>query len=227
MEHMDAYHRIKNQIQVLYSQSVITFLFPLLAAPAICFILWNISQRRTLIMWTATVMVYSLLRFLIIWKYSRNKLAPDSVAFWHDLFTGSVFLSGILWGMAPIILVPYEPARIIEFTLYNSLTILTICGLVAGAVVGYSISKWVLFFYSFPALVPPAFYLISLGDKYNSALGGFIVLYFIFITASSFRLNRQFMFYMECEYKMEDINRRHEELKLRYERMKQFILTHR
>ena len=91
----------------------------------------------------------------------------------------------------------------------------------------YSISKWVLFFYSFPALLPPAFYLISLGDKYNSALGGFVVLYFIFITASSFRLNRQLMSYMENEYKMQDLIRQYNELKTQCNQLKVYISSHR
>ena len=227
MEPLNGNHRVKKQNDILYSQSVITFLFPLLAAPAICYILWDISQRRTLIIWTATVIIYSLLRFLIIWQYRRNRPGPDDAGSWHDLFTGSVFISGIIWGTAPIILVPHEAARIIEFTLYNGLTLLIICGLVAGAVVAYSISKWVLFFYSFPALLPPAFYLISLGDKYNSTLGGFVVLYFIFITASSFRLNRQLMSSMENEHKMQELRQQYEELKSHYNQLKQYVSSRR
>lgn len=227
MESLDRDYRVIKQNEVLYSQSVITFVFPVLAAPAICYLVWDISQRHNLVIWTATVIVYSLLRFLIIWQYHKIKPGPDRAGFWHDLFTGSVFISGIIWGMAPIVLIPYEPARIIEFTLYNGLTFLIICGLVAGAVVAYSISKWVLFFYSFPALLPPAFYLISLGDKYNSALGGFVVLYFIFITASSFRLNRQLMSYMENEYKMQDLIRQYNELKTQCNQLKVYISSHR
>ena len=36
MEPLNGNHRVKKQNDILYSQSVITFLFPLLAAPAIC-----------------------------------------------------------------------------------------------------------------------------------------------------------------------------------------------
>jgi len=119
-----------------------------------------------------------------------------------DLFITSVFISGLLWGTACIILVPYEPGRLIEFTIYNSLTMLIVCGLAAGAVVTYSANKWVIIFYAFLALIPPAIYLIILGDKYNSALGEFVFLYFIFITASSIRLNKQYTYYIDIEYEM-------------------------
>ena len=220
---MDAYHVVQNQIRILYSQSVITFFFPLLVAPAMGAILWDISSHKILLVWTGSVILYSLFRYLIIWLQHKSEITPENAEFWHDLFTGSVFISGILWGVAPIILVPYEPARLIEFTLYNSLAVLILCGLVAGAVVAYSVSKWVLFFYSFPAMVPPAFYLISLGDKYNSALGGFVLLYFVFITASSFRLHRQFLFYLGIEYKMDCLSRQYEGLMNNYQQLKQSI----
>ena len=79
---------------------------------------------------------------------------------------------------------------------------LIVCGLAAGAVVTYSANKWVIIFYAFLALIPPAIYLIILGDKYNSALGEFVFLYFIFITASSIRLNKQYTYYIDIEYEM-------------------------
>ena len=89
---------------------------------------------------------------------------------------------------------------------------LIVCGLVAGAVVTYSVNKWVIFFYAFPALVPPAIYMITLGDKYNSALGGFVFIYFIFITVSSFRLNKQYAYYMDIEYQMIMLTEKYREL---------------
>jgi hypothetical protein len=202
MDQLQAFHHLSSQVKILYNQSIITFLFPVLAAPAVCLLLWDISDHVRLLAWTTTVVLYSLARYVIIWRQNKEKITPDNVNKWLDIFIASVFFSGLLWGTASILLVPYEPDRIIEFTIYNSLTMLIVCGLVAGAAVAYSVSKRALFFYAFPALVPPAVYLIILGDKHNSALGGFVLLYFIFITASSFRLNRQFTYYIDIEFQM-------------------------
>ncbi|MGK0297092.1 MAG: hypothetical protein ACI9XC_000693 [Gammaproteobacteria bacterium] len=162
-----------------------------------------------LLVWGSVVVIYSLARYLIIWNQKKEGVTAENVNKWLDIFMGSVFISGLLWGAACIFLVPYEQDRLIEFTLYNSLTMLLVCGLVAGAVVTYSVSKWVLFFYAFPALVPPAIYFIILGDKYNSALGGFVLLYSIFIFASSFRLNKQYTYYIDIEYQMIKLSEKH------------------
>ncbi len=202
MDPARAFYHLSSQIQILYNQSIITFLFPLIAAPAICLILWDTADHSRLGVWTAVVLIYSLLRYPMVWLQKKQTITPENANKWLDLFIASVFLSGLLWGSAAIILVPYDPARIIEFTIYNSLTMLVVCGLVAGAVVNYSVNKWVTLFYAFPALVPPALYLILLGDKYNSALGGFVLLYFLFIISSSLHLHRQFARYIDSEFNM-------------------------
>ena len=209
MDQLQAFHRLSSQIQILYNQSVITFLFPVVAAPAVCLLLWNITNQRRLLSWASVVILYSLARYLIIWKQRQQPITPENANKWLDIFTASVFFSGILWGASTILLVPYEQERLIEFTIYNSLVMLIVCGLVAGAVVGYAVSKRVILFYAFPALVPPGVYLIILGDRYNSTLGGFVLLYFIFITASSFRLNKQFSYYLGLEYQMIQVSQRY------------------
>ena len=87
----------------------------------------------------------------------------------------------------------------IEYTLFNSLFILVICGLVTGAVLGYAASLQVVLAFALPCLLPPALYLISLGDLYNSALGGFVLLFLCFAVISSFHLNRQLLYYLKLE----------------------------
>ncbi|MGY8815498.1 MAG: hypothetical protein ACKVHQ_12410 [Gammaproteobacteria bacterium] len=202
MDQLQAFHHLSSQVRILYNQSIVTFFFPIIFAPVLCALLWEISDHIRLLVWGSVVVIYSLARYSIIWKQTKEGVTPNNVNKWLDIFIGSVFISGLLWGAACIFLVPYEQDRLIEFTLYNSLTMLLVCGLVAGAVVTYSASKWVLFFYAFPALAPPAIYMIILGDKYNSALGGFFLLYSIFIFASSFRLNKQYTYYIDIEYEM-------------------------
>lgn len=216
MDQLQAFHYLSSQVRILYNQSFITFLFPVIAAPAVCLLLWDIADHTLVISWTGIVITYSLARYLIIWKYNKGSITPDNANNWLDLFTASVFISGLLWGSASIILVPYESHRIIEFTIYNSLTMLIVCGLVAGAVMAYSVSIRVILFYAFPALVPPSIYLIILGDKYNSFLGGFVFLYFIFVTALSLRLNRQFAYYIDIEFQMIQLAEKYRALQIRH-----------
>lgn len=209
MDHLQAFHRLSTQIRILYDQSVVTFLFPIIAAPAVCWLLWHIADRTQLLIWTVVVISYSLARYLIIWQQGKTKTTPENANKWLDIFTASVFISGLLWGSASIVLVPYAPHRLMEFTLYNSLTMLIVCGLVAGAIVSYAVCRRVIVFYAFPALVPPALYLMILGDRYNSFLGGFVFLYFMFVLVISFRLNRQFISWIDLEFQLLQLSRKY------------------
>lgn len=220
MDQLQEFHRLSSQVQILYNQSVITFLFPILFVPAICLLLWDISDHGRLLIWATVVILYSCARYLMIWMQHREPITPANANKWLNIFIASVFISGILWGLAAVFLVPYAPGKIIEFTLYNSLIMLIVCGLTAGAVVAYSVSKRVILFYAFPALVPAAIYMISLGDKYNSALGGFVLLYFVFITAISFRLNTQFSYYLDIEFQMIQMSQKFRVLQIQYDQLK-------
>lgn len=217
LELQDEFRPDQSQVHILYSQSAITFLFPILAAAALCLLLWEISPRPALLVWAGLVVTYSLGRYGLLWRYRMAARNREESGSWHAAFAASVFVSGVLWGTAPILLVPYEPSRLIEFTLYNGLIVLIISGLVAGAVIAYGVSIRVLLCYVVPALVPPALYLIALGDKFNSALGGFVLLYFVFIGATSIRVRQHFMHFMRIEHDRDGLRRELDNLRRRME----------
>lgn len=178
------------QARFLYSQAVVTFFFPPAAALALCILLWDESPLTRLWTWTAAVVLHTAGRYWFLWRQRRPSVA-EGVPPPLNVYAAGAFISGALWGAAPLLLIPYSPTGLIEFTLYNGLALIMVCGLVAGAAVSYCISMRVLFCFATPALLPPAFYLISLGDRFNSALGGFVLLYFLFITAASMRMHQQ------------------------------------
>lgn len=213
-EYSKDYVTVKNQIHILYSQAIVTFLFPVIAACCLAWFLWGVAYRSFLYVWLGLVFFHALARYNLLWKYHQTGIAPDNAGIWLNRFLASVFSSGVIWGVAGMVLVPYDSS--IEYTLYNGLTMLITCGLVSGAMISYAINIWVLVAYSFPALVPPAIYLIWLGDYYNSAFGGFILLYYFFIGVAAARMNRQFNYYVEMELQQKEIKYRYEKLQQVY-----------
>ena len=207
------YLKVKSQVEILHSQSAVTFIFPVIFAAIIGIVIWDVANREILIGWLGVVTLYAIIRYIILWQYSKAEKTAETYQIWLNRFALVVFLSGIMWGCAGIILIPYDPQYIIEFTLYNGLTMLAVCGLVAGAVISYSISLRTIFLYILPALVPPALYLISIGDKYNSALGGFILMYFFFISLTAYKLNQQLLAYAFREYEYQNMKQHYFRLK--------------
>ena len=210
----------KNQVNILYTQSFTNNIFPVLAAFWLVCILRETADRRYLYGWFGLVLVFSITRHMLLYKYRHTDITPENIGLWLNIFIVTVCFSGMIWAAAGILLVPYDPVKPVEFTLYNGLILLTICGLVAGAVISYAVKVFVLVCYSYSALLPPAFFLISLGDKYNSAFGGLVLLYCFFISIAAIRMNRQFKYYMDMEFEKEKIRFKYDRLKMMYEDLK-------
>jgi hypothetical protein len=187
---------------ILYSQSRVTFIYPLISALALCTLLWEISSSATLLAWLALVVTLTLVRFYMLrtFQMEQEDCAHQD---WLNVFAVSALLSGLLWGSAPMIIIPRAPERLVEFPLWNGLVVLVICGLVAGATVAYAASLRVLFCYLIPALLLPAVYLISLGDRYNTATGGFLLLFLAHASTTAVRMHMQLQHYFEMEYQLE------------------------
>lgn len=212
--------KLRSQIYILYSQSFSNNIFPLLAASWLTCILRETADERYLYSWFGLIIVFSMVRYMVLLKYRNTLITPENIRIWINTFLITVCISGGIWSVAGILLIPYDPTKPVEFTLYNGLTLLTICGLVAGAVISYSVNLFVLMCYSYSALLPPAFFLISLGDKYNSAFGGMVLLYCFFISTAAIKMNRQFRYYMDMEYEREEIRNKYYRLKEMFEDLK-------
>jgi len=209
---------IHSQVEILYSQSVSTFLFPAIISITLAIVLWDIANQGILIIWVSVVCIFSIIRYLLLWKYTRSDITLENASKWLDIFIGTACLSGIMWGLAAIILIPGEGRNVVEFTLYTSIILLSVSGLVAGATISYSVNMSVLFFYILPALLPPALYLISLGDIYNSTLGGFTLIYCFFVSSAGIRINRQLHSFIQKQAELEKLRPQYQRLKLMYEK---------
>jgi hypothetical protein len=180
--------------RLLREQAAITYFFPIAAALALCLLLWHEAPRPRLVAWTMVVLVHALIRYACL-NRSPFDAGPRAVA----AFAAGALSSGIIWGVAPLLLIPNDPARVVEFTLFNGLTLIVICGLTTGAALAYAASLRVLFSFIVPALLPSALHLVSLGDRYNSALGGFVLLYFLFLSVSALSMNLQLQGFARAE----------------------------
>lgn len=210
---------IKAQVEILYSQSAVTFLFPVFASLILGFVLWDIAHQFVLASWVMLIWLYAAFRFALLWKFNHSELTLENASKWLDIFIASACLSGIMWGLAAIILIPQEGKNITEFTLFTGITLLSVSGLVAGATISYSVCLTVLYFYIFPALLPPALYLVALGDIYTSTLGGFILLYCFFITSAGYKMNEQLLGYIEKQHELEKLKLQFQQLKLMYQKV--------
>jgi hypothetical protein len=206
------------RLRILRDQAAITYSFPVAAALALCVLLWEEAPRLRLGAWMLLVLGHAYIRYSLLRRPDDNGRVRTQAGI--AVFAVAAFTSGLIWGSAPLLLIPYDPARVVEFTLYNGLTLLVICGLASGAALAYAASLQVLFCFSVPALIPCALYLISLGDRYNSALGGFVLLYFLFVSISALRMNLQLQEFARAEQERDSLLEAIERARARMHRAK-------
>ena len=214
MENIKELYILKNQVAILYSQAPVTFTFPLVFGLLLCFFLNDLVASPVLYAWTLVLFIFTISRYYFLWLYQRQEVTAGNVTFWLFIFITGVFFSGVLWGLAPILLVPYSLDNLPVYTLQSGLIILLICGLVAGAGVTYSVNLLVMYSYTIPVLLLPAMHLVTLGDPLTGILGCFVFIYLLFISFSVLRLNRQYKYFLQLEYKYELISARLQLLEL-------------
>jgi hypothetical protein len=192
---------------LLYVQSRLTFLFPVIAAVFLCALLRDVAGRPVMLAWLVLVIGLTLARLRMLRRIRDARTSPGTPVHWLNVFALGALVSGALWGAAPMLIVPDEPGRALEYTLYRGLVMLVVCGLVAGATVTYVVSVRVWLSFTIPALLVPGLYLVAMGDRLNGALGGFVLLYLFFITVAGLRMNAQLRRYLELEYEMGRLRR--------------------
>ena len=62
---------IRAQVEILYSQSAVTFLFPVIASIILVAALWGVANRIILSGWLITVWLYAVFRYVLLWKYNQ------------------------------------------------------------------------------------------------------------------------------------------------------------
>lgn len=109
MEVQQRDYLLVNQVRILYRQSATTFLFSVFAALALRLFLWDISRREYLLAWTGTVIIYTLLRYIIIRGLRSRTITPGNAGRWLKIFTLGALISGVSRGLAAIVSYPVGP----------------------------------------------------------------------------------------------------------------------
>ena len=179
------------KIQRLYGQSYISYCATYIAAILAFWLFQDISQSKTLNIWFIVFSIFTLIRFIITWRFNQTKHDDDN-EIWLIMFLVMSAISGTMWGLSGFLFIPQDELPLLDSVLYHGILFLFIASLIGGSIITYSASKTVYLSFSFPAVVPHSFMLISQGDKYHSFLGGIFLAYGVIMFLISVYINRVF-----------------------------------
>ena len=179
------------QIEQLYSYSYLSYIATYVGAIFVFWLFQDITEPQILNVWFITFSVLTAARFIISWVFQK-KVHADNIDIWLIFFISLSLVSGTLWGVTGFIFIPDSVLSQLDSILYHGMLLLIIAVLVAGSLITYSTSRMVYLSFSVPAVVPQCLMLISMGDKYHSFLGGFMLAYACTLFIISVYIHRMF-----------------------------------
>ncbi len=145
---------------------------------------WRMVPTTQIVLWLVSIVVVAAGRSLLCRQFNRHDRQNEDLRLWNRLLRAGVLGSGIVWGIAGLILFPEQSM------IHQMLTIFTIGGMLAGASTAYSAFRSVFFLFSLPAMVPVIIYTFTFSDVIHVSMGAMSSLFLILMTAICFRNNR-------------------------------------
>ncbi|MEE8320354.1 MAG: hypothetical protein V3R68_00775 [Gammaproteobacteria bacterium] len=191
------------KVETIYKHSYFSFAGTLVAATIVFFLFQPVAQKNILILWFLSFVIFTFIRFIISWRFDNNEHSDTDIEHWFILFSACSIISGMFWGITGFILIPGDDFPLLESVIFRGCLLLFISALITGAIITYSTSKTIFLSFAVPAIIPQCLYLIHIGDKYHSMLGGIILLYVTIIYIVSIYINRIFISYTKLEIENE------------------------
>jgi diguanylate cyclase (GGDEF)-like protein len=167
-------------LRLIFSHSTYVILGNLAAAISLLVGSWRLIDQLTLLAWFAGIIGFSLVRWLIGWRFPDGALSEAEVARWDRRFLISVTLSGLLWGAAGgLFFIPGNPG-------HNFFLALLVIGLAAAAATSLSYHRFAYPFFFLPAILPISVLLAFEDGHAEQAMGLVLPFYFLLL----YRLSR-------------------------------------
>lgn len=132
----------------MYSQLPTVFFASTVNAIILSYFLWDEVPHLRLSSWLVAVLSLTLLRLLSLLEFNTSKNKETNPYRWLYLYLAGLFISGLIWGSAGILIFPEHSASHQIFLAF------VLGGMVAGSIASTSILRFGFYIFSIPALFP-------------------------------------------------------------------------
>ena len=171
------------QVNLLYRQGPLAFFATLANAVILSLVLWGVVSHVTVALWLSCLFLVTVVRFVFVLKYRRVSGERREPRRWANWFIAGVALSGIIWGVAGIVL--FAP----ESVTHQVFLAFVMGGMVAGAVGVFSAMKRAFLAYALPTLLPINVQFFMVGGEIHAAMGLMVSIFMMVMILAAVRLN--------------------------------------
>ncbi|MDH5544025.1 MAG: ATP-binding protein [Gammaproteobacteria bacterium] len=168
----------QEQVKALYDNLNLTAIISVINAAILAFVVWEETDRQTLLIWLSVTQGLSVLRLADLYLYRSKQIRQISPAWRFNL--GTLF-SGVSWGSSALLIIPNVA---IEYQLFIALILAGNC---AGAASTFSHTRTALYAFIVPITVPFVFQFLRGDTQIEIAVGILGAIFFGAISAAGLR----------------------------------------
>lgn len=212
---------LAHQVPQLYRDATLSLAFAVLLAIFLVALLWSDCPHARLLGWLTAIITVALLRARLVAVYNSRSDALHHFQRWLNRFAVGAAISGAIWGSTvPLFGTTHAQVHLLLAAIWP-------CGISAGAVAAFSVSRRVLLAFLFPALLPGGIYLLADGGQLQLALGVGTLAYFAFLWSIGSRIYRSHLSNIELrihnDQLVEDVLAKNEEIAGLNDRLKELL----
>ncbi|WP_275096034.1 putative bifunctional diguanylate cyclase/phosphodiesterase [Sedimenticola hydrogenitrophicus] len=183
------------QVRLVYSAIPFSTLTIFINSTLLCIVLWSVTDNKLLFPWLAVTYLLSALRLGLYRKFKLTSPAPANILLWEKRLLITTVLSGLLWGMASLVLFPGDDIAHQVFLAF------VVAGMSAGAVTTLSAHTTACLAFISLALLPVVLRFFSLGDSLGYTMAFMSALFLVMLMITSIRLNQTILGALEMRYR--------------------------
>ena len=188
-----------DKVRKLYDHTVFGSAATLINGTVLVFILRGRVPLSNLISWLGCALLLSIVRLSLNWSYRKTTPSYAETVTWRNLFVASLFLSGILWGAAGIVLFPSDSIGHQAFVAFVA------GGMVAGAAGSFTSVLSAFFLFSIPALLPIIVRFFLMGDEIHLAMGTMALIFLLIMSLTAFQAHADYVRSLSLKYENREL----------------------
>lgn len=193
------------KLEILLSQSKVGLVGGCIVTTLVVFLFWNFANQLYLMSWLLFYYVLCAVRYQLASNALNEIPQSREVEKIRIRYTILTFLAGASWGLISIYI-------LLEGGLVNGLSVVILAvGLTASGASLYAIYPSVYAAFALPALLPLTAYLLLHGGDSENTYGFLMIIYFVLMSLSAFRLQNVIMKSISIQFEnirlLDDIER--------------------
>lgn len=159
------------QTELIYRQAPIAIISAFILSLLVTAGLWPVAAHDQLLGWLAVHVVQTGARLVLVMRYRWSTAEVRERPLWILLFFFGAFIAGIAWGSIGILFSFAWPVE------YQTLALMSLAGIVAGAISSYAVNLTVYIAFLVPAILIPAQFMLVYSDRLQNNLGLMLMLF--------------------------------------------------